>query len=765
MPAAVEPARFHVNPNDRWMAAGVVVFLAVIVWVVFGQALGFGFINYDDPENVSRNAAVIAGLGWKGIAWAFTHTVVGRWAPVTVMSHMLDCQIYGLWAGGHVLTNVLLHGVTAIVLFLVLWRMTGALWRGAFVAAVFAIHPLRVEAICWISARGDVLDAFFFVLTLGAYLGYVRRPQSRVRYWAVALVFALGLMAKSMIVTLPFVLLLLDYWPLNRFPKGAKQEDFLRAGRRLVVEKIPLFVLAVMSCVATVLATRGVHVDGIENDSILQRVCNALISYAIYLRQMVYPAGLAIPYITPVHGVSYAQAGLALLVLAGISYAAWYLRRMRPWLAVGWLWYVGMLAPVTGIVQISYYSHADRYTDLPQIGLGVIVAWGVAEMCAGLSYRRILLGGVSAAAIVAMVMCARVQASYWHDDETLWRHAIACTADNYMATSNLGNALLKNGQADEAMATYRKAMEINPEYAVPYYNMGLALFQKGDVDDAIANYEKAIAKDADYADPENNLGNALMQKGAVDEAISHYRRAAEIKPGLAEVQYNLGGALMQKGATDDAVASYQKAIELEPGYAEAECKLGDVFLRGGRTEQAIAHYQRAIEMRPGFVEAETNLGTAFVQKGEIDQGIAHYQKAVGLKPEFAEAHYDLANAFLQRGEEGEALAHFQRVLELQPQNIQAGNNMALLLATSTNGAIRNGGKAVDLAERMNRIAGGRQPVILVTLAAAYAEAGRFPKAVETAQRALQLANGQGLSETIQSHIRLYQSGTPLRIGR
>ena len=750
------------------MAAGVTFFLGVIVWVVFGQALQFGFINYDDPENVSRNTAVIAGLGWRGIVWAFTHTVVGRWAPMTVMSHMLDCQLYGFWAGGHVLTNVLLHAVTAIVLFLVLWQMTAALWRSAFVAAVFAIHPLRVEAICWISARGDVLNAFFFALTLWAYLGYVRRPQSSIRYWTVALLFALGLMSKSMIVTLPFVLLLLDYWPLERFPKAAKREDFLRSWRRLMAEKIPLFLLAVMSCVATVLATSGMHVDRMEDDSILQRVCNALISYAIYLRQLVVPEGLAIPYITPVHGVSYAQAGLALVVLAGVSYAAYYFRKTRPWFAVGWLWYVGMLVPVIGIVQISYYSHADRYTDLPQIGLGIVVAWGVAEMCTSLRYRLVLLGGGSAAAIVAMVICARAQTSYWQDDETLWRHAIACTADNYMATSNLGNALLKNGQLDEAMSTYRKAMELNPDYAVPYYNMGLALFQKGDVDGAIASYEKSIAKDPDYADPENNLGNALMQKGAVDEAIAHYHRAAELKPGLAEVQYNLGGALMQKGAMEDAVASYQKALEIQPGYAEAECKLGDVFLRGGRADQAIAHYQRAIEMRPGFAEAETNLGTAFVQKGEVDQGIAHYQKAVELKPEFGEAHYDLANAFLQRGEEGEALAHFQRVLELQPQNIQAGNNLALLLATSTNGAIRDGSKAVTLAERMNQIAGGGQPVILVTLAAAYAEAGQFPKAVETAQRALQLANGQGnaaLGETIAGHVKLYQNGTPLRIGR
>jgi len=761
-----EGATSGAESGDRWKALGAAFFLAVIVWVVFGQTPGFGFINYDDPDNVSQNANVIAGLNIKGIAWAFTHTVVGRWAPVTVISHMADCQLYGLWAGGHILTNVLLHATSAILLFLVIWQMTGALWRSAFVATLFAVHPLRVEAICWVSARGDVLNTFFFVLTLGAYLCYVRKPQSHIRYWTVALLFALGLMTKSMIVTLPFVLLLLDYWPLERLPKVSDVEGLLRTGQKLVAEKIPLFTLAVISCLATVLATRGIPVDRIENDSIIQRVCNALISYAVYLRQMVYPAGLAIPYITPVHGVAYGQAVFALVLLAGISYAAFYFLKTKPWFAAGWLWYLGMLVPVIGIVQISYYAHADRYTYLPQIGLYLAVTWGMSEMSASLRHRRLVLGGLSAAVIVALTICARVQASYWRDSESLWRHAIACTPDNYMAYSNLGNALLKNEQTDEAMSTYKKAMEINPKYAVPYYNMGLALFQKGEVDEAITYYQKAIENNPEYAEPENNLGNALLQKGEIDHAISHYRRAAELKPGLADISYNLGGALLQKGDMDGAVASYQKALEIQPDYAEAHCKLGDVFLRGGRADEAIPQYQRAIGIKPDFAEAETNLGTALLQKGEIDQGITHYQNAVKLKPGFAEAHYDLANAFLQSGDEAQALAHFERVIELQPQNIQAGNNLVLLLSASTNSALRNGTKAVELGERMNQLSGGGQPVILVALAAAYAETGQFPKAVETAQKALQLANEQRNAElggTIESHIKLYQTGTPLRI--
>jgi len=884
--------------SDRWVALGVAVFLVVIVLMVFGQAVGFGFINYDDPENVTENPHVIAGLGWKGIEWAFTHTTIDRWAPLTVLSHMADCQFYGLWGGGHVLTNVLLHTATTVLLFLVLWQMTAALWRSAIVATVFAIHPLRVEAVAWVSARGDMLCSFFFVLTLGAYLRYVRKPGSFIRYWSVAFLFALGLMAKSMLVTLPFALLLLDYWPLNRFPRVLTKANFLPAVRRLVMEKIPLFALVVVSSVATVIAAHHESAINID-DPIISRICNALVSYVIYLRQMVYPAGLAIPYLDPMNHAPVAGAIVSLALLAAISYGAFSCRGKQPWVIMGWLWYLGMLVPVIGITRISYYTHADRYTYLPQIGLYILVTWGVADLCAQVRHRQLLLAGLTAAVIAVLIFCSRVQIAYWHDSKSLWEHAIACTEDNYIAHDNLGHALLEhgereqaiphfqkaleiqpeypeahnnlgkalaeegkadqaiphfkkalelkpgfvearnnlgvalfqNGQTDEAIAHYQKAienepgvaelhydlgnallqkgevnealesyqraLEINPKYADAHYNLGLALIQRGDVDGAIASYQKAIEDDPYYADAQNNLGTALIQKGELDEAILHFRRATEIKPGLAEAHYNLGSALLQKNQVDEAIESYQKAIEIKPEYpqarnklkialaqkgqidpgairdqktadpAEIQYNLGNGFLQKGEMNEAIASYEKALAINPKYAEAETNLGTAHVQKGEIDRAIDHYKKALAINPNFAEAHYDLANVFLQKGEEGEAIAHFQRVLELQPQNIQAGNNLALLLATSTNGAIRNGAQAVELGERMNQLSGGGQPVILVALAAAYAETGQFPKAVETAQKALQLANGQGnaaLGETIQGHVKLYQEGKPLRMG-
>jgi len=776
---------------------------------------------------------VIAGLNMKGIEWAFTHTVVDRWAPLTVIAHMFDCQLYGLWAGGHLLTNVLLHTATTILLFLVLWQMTAALWRSAFVAAVFAVHPLHVEAVSWVSVRGDVLCAFFFMLTLGAYVRYVRKPGSSGRYWTVALLLALGLMAKSMLVTLPFVLLLLDYWPLHRFPKALTKENYLPAARRLVVEKIPLFALVIVSSVVTVIA-QGKAVTMVEDHSVIYRICNALVSYVIYLRQMVYPAGLAIPYLDPMNHAPVAGAIPAMALLAAISYGAYLCRGKQPWVITGWLWYLGTLVPVIGITQISYYTHADRYTYLPQIGLYILVTWGIADLCVSLRHRQLLLAGLPVAAIVALILCSRIQTSYWHDSETLWQHAIACTTDNYIAHNNLGNALLEKGEVAQAIPHFQKALEIKPEYPEAQNNLGKALAHEGQEDQAISCYQKAIETRPDFAEAQNNLGTALQQKGQADEAIAHYQKAIEIKPDLPELHYGLGNALLRKGEVNEALESYQKALELNPRYAEARYGMGLAFFQNGKVDEAIESYQKAIENNPDYADPENNLGNVLMQKGEVDQAILHYQRAADIKPElaairynlggallqkgrideavasyqkaveidpnyadadyklgnlllqgghveqaipcfqkalqskpdFVEAHYDLANAFLQKGEESDAIGHFQRVLELQPQNVQAGNNLALLLATSTNGALRNGVKAVELAERANQLSGGGQPVILVALAAAYAETGQFSKAVETAQKALQLASDEGNTElagTIRGHIKLYQTGTPLRI--
>ncbi len=895
--------------NDRWTVAGVCIFLAAITLVVFGRTAHYGFVNYDDNDYVYENPEVARGLTLQGIVWAFTHVYAANWHPLTWISHMLDCQLYGLNPGGHHLTNILLHAATAILLFLVLRQMTGALWRSAFVAAVFAIHPLRVESVAWVTERKDVLSGVFFMLTIGAYVRYAQRrsgapavpvldPWRSTRdYGLVLFFFALGLMCKPMLVTLPFVLLLLDYWPLNRVTTVTDHRNHFPIPRRLILEKLPLFGLAAASCVATLIAQTEA-IQRFENISLPLRVGNALISYVAYMGQMFWPSGLAVLYPFTTRGVGVAGVVLSVVVLAGISTGVFVLRR-RPYLLTGWLWYLIMLVPVIGIVRVGFQARADRYTYLPQIGLYVLLTWAAADLCAGWRHRRVVLGGCSTIILVALIFCARTQASYWRNSESLWTHTLACTSDNFIGHNNLGNALLQMGSVDkaithfqkaleinpndveaninlgsallqkgnvgeaishfqkalqispdfagahnnlgnallkmgrvdeaiahyqralqinpnsveahnnlgsallqmgsvdEAIAHYQKALEIEPDNADAHYNLGTALFQKGKVDEAIAHYQKALEIEPDNADAHYNLGIALFQKGKVDEAIAHYQKALEINPGSAEAHYNLGNALFQKGRVDEAIAHYQKALEINPDNAETHYNLGNALLQKGRVDEAIAHYQKALEINPDSAEAHNNLGgallpkgkvdeaivhfqkalqltpdnaeahnnlgKALLQKGNVDEAIVHFQKALQLTPDYAKAHNNLGQALLQKGSVDEAIAHFQKALQITPDYAEAQNNLAWVLATCPQASLRNGKQAVELAQRANQLTGDGNPVVLGTLAAAYAEAGRFPEAVATAQRALQLAGTQSntaLAEALRSQLKLYQASLP-----
>jgi tetratricopeptide (TPR) repeat protein len=561
------------------------------------------------------------------------------------------------------------------------------LWRSAFVAAVFAIHPLHVESVAWVSERKDVLSAVFFMLTLWAYVRYVRRPPSMIRYGAVVLFFALGLLSKNMLVTLPFVLLLLDYWPLNRF------SDFsFPVMLRRVAEKIPLFVLTVASCVATALVPEKVTAERLPFGLRLE---NAVVSYVTYLWQMIHPSGLACLYPNPANYLPFWQVAGAVGLLLAISGAVWVFRKTHPCLIVGWLWYLGMLIPVIGIVQIAYYAHADRYTYLPQIGLYLLLTWGAADLCAGWRHRRMVLGGCATVILVALIFCARAQTSYWRNSESLWTHTLACTSDNCVVHGNLGNALLKKGNVDEAIAHFQRALQIDPDSVEAHNNLGNALLKEGNVDEAIVQYQKALQINPDYAKAHYNLGCALFQKGNVDEAIEHFQRALQINPDSMEAHYNLSCALLQKGNVDEAIVQYQKALQIEPDDEESHI----------------------------------NLGNALIQKGNVDKAIVHYQKA----------------------------------LQIEPDNVEALNNLAWVLATCPQASLRNGNKAVALAQRANQLTGDGNPVVIGTLAAAYAEAGRFNDAMRSAQKAIELARAAGQQDMVEQfngELKLYEAGLP-----
>jgi len=574
------PADEHAEPpkapigagrrEQRWQVPVVCLVLAAITFAVFGQTLGHEFINYDDDVYVYENPVVARGLTLKGIIWAFTGVHANNWHPMTWLSHMLDCQLYGLHPGGHHLTNVLLHTATVIALFLVLRQMTGALWRSAFVAALFAIHPLRVESVAWVAERKDVLSGLFFMLTIGAYVRYARRPWSWGRYGLVLLLFALGLMCKPMLVTLPVVLLLLDYWPLRR----------VESAGRLVLEKLPLLALSAASCVATLLA-QNEAIQSTGSFSLPVRFVTALLACKIYLVQMVYPAGLAVFYPFPHKGLPVWQAALAGTLLAIISAAAFWHRRKQPWLLIGWAWYLVMLFPVVGVIQVGGQAHADRYTYLPQIGIFVAMTW----LVAGWRVSRVALGGLMAGILALFMVCAWQQTAYWQNSETLWTWTLACTTDNDIAQNNLGLVLMQTGRLDAAIACFQQAFQIRPNFAEARNNLGYALLQMGKVDAAIACFQQALQIKPDFAEAHDNLGNALLRMGKVDEAIAHGQRGLQIKPDDAEACVNLGNALFRKGRVDDAIAQYQKALQIKPGLAMARKNL-DAVLRqkSGRPE-------------------------------------------------------------------------------------------------------------------------------------------------------------------------------------
>ncbi len=528
-------------------------FLAVAVALVFGQTVRHAFVNYDDDQYVYENAHVAKGLNAQSIEWAFTTTHSANWHPLTWLSHMLDCQMYGLNAGGHHLTNVDLHAAVAILLLLVLWRMTRKLWPSVFVAVVFAIHPLRVESVAWVSERKDILSGLWFMLTLAAYVSYARRPFSLARYSAVVVLFAAGLMTKPMLVTLPFVLLLLDYWPLGRLSRKDGVRTNIRDGntetvsaagptanrtsllRRPLVEKIPLMALAAASCMATLIAQREAVVS-LDSIPFVARIGNAIVACVAYMGELFWPAGLAVFYPHPGSDLPIWKVVVAVLILTGITMAAVVWRRRCPYVLVGWLWYLGMLVPVIGLVQVGRQSMADRYTYLPQIGLCIAIAWGVTELIAASPYRRSVCAVLSVLVVVGLMGCAWHDAAYWRDGESLWRRALECTSSNAVAHYGLGVALQRSGQADEAMAEYRKALEIKPGYAEAANNLALLLQQCGRYQDAKAYYQQALAAEPNYADVHVNFGGLLTHLGEIDEAIVQYKQGIAANPNCASVQ-------------------------------------------------------------------------------------------------------------------------------------------------------------------------------------------------------------------------------------
>jgi len=623
--------------RKKWLVCAL---LGAAVLVMFWPALHCGFVNYDDPGYVTENGHVLHGLNGPGIRWAFTGVAAANWHPITWLSHMLDCQWYGLRPMGHHLTSLLLHVANSVLLFLLLNRLTGAFWRSAIVAAIFALHPLRVESAVWISERKDVLSSFFWLLSVGVYVRYteefkVQSSKFKVFYVLSLALFACALMSKPMVVTLPFVLLLVDYWPLGRWQFGTKFSC------QPVVEKIPFFALsAACSVVTFVVQDRTGAVASATRFPASLRLANVPVAYVRYLAKNFWPADLTAFY--PYQEWQPWQIIGAIVLLIVITGLVLWRSRKTPYLAVGWFWFVGMLVPIIGIVQAGGQALADRYTYLPCIGLWIMVVWGFHDLA---GERPRLLAALATAAGLAAVLLAMLTWRHTHDyrdSGTLWEAALRSEPNCLAAENNLSRWLIEQGQWNQALDHCRNALAILPTDPTVHDDLSRIFLHQGNVDEAIAEGLKSVQFQPRSEVNRQTLARAYLQKGDFAAAAASLREAIDIDPAAADAWCNLGYALLQEGQVPEATAAYEKALALNPDYALAHNDLGNICLRQGRLDEAMDQFQRALELAPSLAEAHYNLAGILAQRGRLDEAIAHCQKALEIQPTLAPARQRLA---------------------------------------------------------------------------------------------------------------------------
>jgi len=638
----------------------ICVALAFVVAAVYCQVYKFDFLSFDDPDYAFENPNVQSGITIEAIKWAFTTGYSTNWHPLTWISHMLDWQLFGNNAGAHHLVNLIFHIANTLLLFIVLKQMTDALWQSAFVAALFALHPLHVESVAWVAERKDVLSTFFWILTMWAYLRYVKRPKI-LRYLLTVIFFALGLMAKPMLVTLPFVLLLLDYWPLERF---GRQKVY-----RLIVEKVPLFVLSAASSVITFIIQRswGAVVTTIP---LRFRISNAFISYVKYMEKMFWPSKLAVfyPHIERDLSVSYAVMSAA--VLLAITIFTLRFAKKHRYLVTGWLWYLGTLVPVIGIVQVGIQAMADRYTYITLTGLFIIIAWGLPEIFKRWRYKKIVLASLSLLIILTISICTYNQLGYWRNSLSLFQHTLDVTGNNYTANLCMAEVLHKQGRLNEAVYHCGEAIRIKPGAFQAHLKMGAVLRDTGRLDESAAEYQRCLKIRPNDPNVLNGYGITLSNQGKYDEAVKYFGEALRIRPDFAAAHDNMGHALTIQGNLEGAAAHLTKALQLDPDSALSHYNLGQVLVQSGKINEAIIHFDEAIRIKPDWAEPVNSLAwvLAVNEKAAIlnpDRAVKLARRACELtdykKPEFLDT---LAVAYAAGSDFGKAIEITKNALEL-----------------------------------------------------------------------------------------------------
>jgi tetratricopeptide (TPR) repeat protein len=637
--------------------------LIIATIAAYWPVLNHEFVKYDDDKYVTENPNVKRGITRESVVWAFTKPHFHMWHPLTSLSHLLDCRVFGLNPTGHHLTNLLLHTASTLLLFGILKRMTEAFWPCLFVALAFAVHPLNVESVAWVAERKNVLSGLFWMLTIAVYIRYAERP-GLVRFLLLVLVFALATLTKPMVVTLPFVLLLLDYWPLGRlqWPRRIKQEDLSRpkakqtgtqgvSMRRLLLEKTPLFLLTIgLSAVTYIVQQKGGVMSDLGNVPFKYRAANALVSYVIYIQKMVWPSRLAVFYPHPFDKLPLWQVIISALLLLAVTIAVILLIRRRKYLTVGWFWYVGTLVPVIGLVQVGAQARADRYTYLPFIGLFIMIAWGISDLLAKWRYRKFALWPVALAALLALSICTRLQLRHWKNNKQLFEHALAVTGDNFVMSNNYANVLKETGQPEKAIQHFQEALRLRP------------------------NSPEVL----------NNLGNALGLLDKNDDAIKYYTRALELRPNFAQVHYNLAVLLAKQGRTDEAITSYRQALRYGPQDVDTLSNLGFVLARKGEFGEAIEYYKKALELEPGSIITHGRLGLALANVGKIDEALEQFRIVLKASPDDIEMHCNLGILLERKGNTDEAIKAYRRALQINPDYTKAQQLLKAALSKQEN---------------------------------------------------------------------------------
>jgi protein O-mannosyl-transferase len=678
--------------------------------VVFGQVRNFDFVNYDDRDYITQNRHVQAGWTRDGVLWAMKAKVHGHWHPLTWLSHMTDAQFFGLDAGFHHLTNLMLHLANTLLLFWVLRRMTGAQYRSAFVAALFALHPLHVEPVAWVAARKDVLSTIFWMLSIGAYIYYVKRPGV-LRYAAVLVLFVLGLMSKAMIVTLPLVLLLLDYWPLGRWqvqaPSGVintaaqqplHKKNQIHLGIRLVSEKILFFFLLGGSAFISVLFMRYERLPEFSLWKILPKteyVLQALVFYVHYIIKMLWPFNLATPYPKAEIMPPVWQAVGAAVFLTVIS--AWVIdgRKRRPYLFVGWFWYLITLLPVIGLIKFGPHTLADRYTYIALIGLFIIIAWGFPELIAGWRNRRLVLGVAAGIVVTGCVVISYIQTTTWQNSVTMLTHTVEVTKDNWLAHTNLGVALKDEGRFEEAEFHYKEALRINPKDFMAFTNLGFAKMHQGKYEEGTQQFYEALKRNPKDPQAHFALGVILKDQGNCEEASKHFIESLRLNPRNSKAHVNLGLCYGGSGNDAEAIRHFSEAVAIDPDNISARMNLGIALMKQGRRKDAIDHFQEAVRLNPNDAKARYILGTVLNEEGRLDEAANQLAKSIQIDAENPGAHNQMGIVMARRGEFATAARHFSEAVRLDPENPKVRMNLAF--------ALRDQGKIEDAAKQFAEV--------------------------------------------------------------